>query len=181
MGEEMKIVRADPSHVGYLSTFGKASFIHAYQCTLPQKELRAYVDAAFSESVILEEMKRELAIYFVCQDSRADPCGYAKLAGSAPPACIHSSGCIELQRLYIDSDHRGQGIGRLLACRAEAHTRCQNLKDIWLRVWDGNVMAQAIYRRWKYSVVGKEPYRVGEDQRSVLIMQKSLLELHPHE
>lgn len=170
----MTVIEADLSKVEYLADFGRKSFIYAYQCTLPLEELNKYVNNAFSESTIREEISGSSAIYFVCQDSELKPCGYAKLIQSPPPECINSNSCIELQRLYVDSDYRGKGIGKLLEAHCEANAKKRNISDIWLRVWEGNTVAQDIYRKWEFKIVGKESYRVGKDQRMVLIMHKFL-------
>jgi len=170
----MIVIEADSSHVEFLSDFGGKSFIYAYQCTLPQEELKKYINVAFSESTILEELSSSLAAYFICQDQNQSPCGYAKLIESAPPDSISLKSCIELQRLYVDSDYRGQGVGKFLESHAESYALNRNIRDIWLRVWEGNVVAQEIYKKWGFSIVGNELYQVGKDQRTVLLMCKSL-------
>jgi len=171
----MTVIEADSSHVEYLSEFGRKSFIYAYQCTLPLEELNKYIAHAFSESTIREEINGSLATYFVCQDSDLNLCGYAKLIPSPPPKQINSHSCIELQRLYVDSDYRGHGVGKLLELHSESYAKNKTISDIWLRVWDGNTVARDIYTKWGYVIIGKESYQVGEDQRTVLLMQKPLL------
>ena len=170
----MTIIEADSSQVEYLSDFGRKSFIYAYQCTLPLEELNKYINHAFSESTIRKEINGVVATYFVCQDSELNLCGYAKLIQSPPPKCINSHSCIELQRLYVDSDYRGHGVGKLLELHSESYVKNRNISDIWLRVWDGNTVAQDIYKKWEFTIVGEEVYQVGEDQRTVLLMRKSL-------
>lgn len=170
----MKVVEADLSHIQYLSDFGRKSFIHAYQCTLPLEELNKYISYAFSETTIHDEINSSKAMYFICQDTQLTPCGYAKLIQSHPPKCINSDNAIELQRLYVGSNSRGQGVGKILELYAESYAKRQNINYIWLRVWDGNTVAQDIYKKWEFEVVGDEPYKVGEDQRTVLLMRKLL-------
>jgi len=170
----MTIIEADSSHVEYLSDFGSKSFIHSYQCTLPLDELKKYTSVAFAKSNILEEINSPLATYYICQDSNLNPCGYSKLIQSSPPDCFNSNSCIELQRLYVNSDYRGHGVGKLLELHSESNAQSRNITDIWLRVWDGNTVAQNIYRKWEFKIVGEELYRVGKDQRTVLLMRKSL-------
>ena len=170
----MTIIEADPSHVEYLSDFGSKSFIYAYQSTLPLEELRKYIKSTFSEAAILEEINGSLATYFICQDSSLNPCGYAKLIQSPAPECINPGSCIELQRLYVESDYRGRGIGKLLESHAESNSRNRDIHNIWLRVWEGNTVAQAVYKKWGFTIIGEEQYQVGEDQRTVLLMCKPL-------
>jgi len=170
----MTIIEADSSHAGYISEFGSKSFIHSYQCTLPLDELKKYTNVAFKKSNILEEINNSVATYFICLDSKSDLCGYAKLIQSHPPICINSNSCIELQRLYVDSDYRGRGVGKLLELHSESFAKNRSISDIWLRVWDGNTVAQDIYKKWEFTIVGEEQYQVGKDKRTVLLMHKSL-------
>jgi ribosomal protein S18 acetylase RimI-like enzyme len=169
----MTVIEANASHVEYLSDFGSKSFIYAYQCTLPLEELKKYIQDAFSESTILEEINGSLATYFICQDSNSKPCGYAKLIQSAAPDSVQSDS-MELQRLYVDSDYRGHGVGKRLETQVETYSRNHDIHSLWLRVWDGNVVAQDIYKKWGFEIVGEEQYQVGEDQRTVLIMNKPI-------
>ena len=123
---------------------------------------------------ILDEINGSLATYFICQDSSLNPCGYAKLIQSPIPECMNPDSCIELQRLYVDSDYRGRGIGKLLESHAESNSRNRDIRKIWLRVWEGNTVAQEIYKKWGFTIIGEEQYQVGEDQRTVLLMGKPL-------
>ena len=170
----MDVIEANSSHVGYLSDFGSKSFIDAYQSTLPHAELKQYVSLAFSESSIRQEIDRAVATYFICRDSRLNPCGYAKLIQSPAPKSVSSDSHIELQRLYVDSEYRRLGIGKLLESHAESYAKSHNIHTIWLRVWEGNEVARDIYKNWGFTIVGDEPYEVGNEKRMVLVMQKYL-------
>ena len=171
----MNVIAANTTHTKYLSDFGAKSFIDAYQSTLPLEALRDYVNEAFSEPGIRKEIEDALAAYFIFLDSDSNPCGYAKLVQSPAPESIGQDSNIELQRLYVDSTCRGQGAGRLLHSRAETHAASQNIHIMWLRVWEGNVAARDIYKNWGYVIVGNEPYEVGKEKRTVLVMRKLLI------
>ena len=164
----MTIIEANSSHIEYLSNFGSRSFIYSYQCTLPLDELKKYTNIAFAKSSILEEINSSLVTYFICQDFNLNLCGYAKLVQSPTKG-------IELQRLYVDSDFRGHGIGKLLELQCELTVKNQGISGIWLRVWKGNTVAQDIYKKWKFKIIGEELYQVGQEQRTILLMRKSLL------
>jgi ribosomal protein S18 acetylase RimI-like enzyme len=169
-----QIIKADDSHAGFLADFGRRSFVDAYKETLSLRDLQEYTKDAFSKSNISAEINDPSVIFFVCKDIESNLCGYSKLILSPPPACIDPDRTIELQRLYVDERYRGQGIGKLLSMHAESHTGNRGFYSIWLRVWDGNIIARKIYSRWNYSMVGKERYQVGEDERIVILMRKIL-------
>lgn len=172
--QHFQIIEADDSHVDFLADFGRRSFVDAYKETLSLKDLEEYTKDAFSKSNITAEINDPLVTFFVCKDLEANLCGYSKLILSSPPACIDPDRTIELQRLYVDECYRGQGIGELLLRHAESHTVNRGLHSIWLRVWDGNIIAQKKYLKWNYSMVGKEHYQVGGDERTVILMRKFL-------
>lgn len=172
--EAYGIIEADTSHIGFLSSFGSESFVDAYRSTLPLDELAAYTARAFKPSVIQDEIEHAKAMYFICQDSASTPCGYSKLLPSTPPACIDQDGSIELQRLYVDQNHKGKGIGRRLSQHGESAALQRSFRTMWLRVWEGNVAAQRVYLKWNYTVQGTETYQVGREARTVLLMSKAL-------
>lgn len=170
----MRVHEASSADVEFLSGFGAESFIQAYSSALPGEALNDYVAEKFSESTIHEELNQRSIIYLVCRNEDDSPCGYAKLIESAIPGVIDSSQAIELQRLYVSSEYHGQGAGKLLEFHAVAQVIKQNKTHIWLRVWEGNQLAIQVYKRWGYEIVGDEPYQVGNEQRTVLLMQKPL-------
>ncbi len=172
--KHFQIFEADDSHADFLANFGRKSFVDAYKETLSLKNLEEYTKVAFSKSNISAEINDPSVIFFVCRDLELNLCGYSKLIMSPTPACIDPDRTIELQRLYVDERHRDQGLGKLLTMHAESHTRNQGFSSIWLRVWDGNILAQRKYLKWNYTIVGKEQYQVGGDKRSVILMYKRL-------
>ncbi len=174
LGEQFTIIEADLTHVGFLSDFGRKSFVDSYKCTLPLEELEEYTRIAFAKDAISDEITDSSANYFICQDSASNPCGYSKLVLSNPPEFINPASSIELQRLYVDVDYRGHGLGKLLAVHSETNVRNQGVRHLWLRVWEGNIAAQEIYSRWSYSIAGNEQYQVGKETRTVILMIKSL-------
>ncbi|WP_262967057.1 GNAT family N-acetyltransferase [Methylobacter psychrophilus] len=170
--EHYQIIKADDSHADFLTDFGRRSFIDTYKDTLSLRDLEEYTNDAFSKSTITAEINNPSVIYFVCRDLESNLYGYSKLILSPSPACINPDRTIELQRLYVDESYRGRGIGKLLLMHAESHAWNRGFRSIWLRVWNGNVIAQRKYLNWNYLVVGKEKYQVGGDARTVILMRK---------
>jgi len=170
--EYFQIIEADESHVDYLADFGRRSFVDTYKDTLSINDLEEYTQGAFSKATITTEINDPNVTYFVCRDLESNLYGYSKLILSPSPACIDPDRTIELQRLYVDERYRGRGIGKLLLMHAESHAGNRGFISIWLRVWDGNVIAQRKYLNWNYRVVGTERYQVGGDARTVILMRK---------
>ena len=66
------------------------------------------------------------------------------------------------------------GVAGLLSGYGESISQQKGFKVVWLRVWDGNSIAQKIYLKWGYTFCGEELYRVGKEKRKVLIMMKHI-------
>ena len=171
---KFRIIEADASHRDFLAGFGRRSFIDAYRVTLSLRDLETYTVDAFSPSRILDELNDPAITYYVCADEELNPCGYAKLIRSSAPACVECDRSIELQRIYIDSAHHGQGGGSYLLDYLEKRAVEQGLECVWLRVWDGNEGAIRLYEHAGFSTIGEEPYQVGKDSRKVIVMRKVL-------
>ena len=56
----------------------------------------------------------------------------------------------------------------MTACIAEARRR-QN-SGIWLGVWDLNEAALRFYRRWGFQPVGTQPFILGSDHQTDLVL-----------
>lgn len=172
--EPFTVITADHSHVGFLSDFGTRSFIVSYQCTLPIEKLRNYTDQSFSKENICREMDLAEAAYFVGIDATGEPCGYAKLINSEPPIKLAEERGIELQRLYVEADCRGLGIGKALMKHSETYAHQQKHRILWLRVWKENTVAMNKYLRWGFSITGQAQYQVEDEERTVILMYKRL-------
>jgi len=167
------ITLACAEHAPKLAALGAQTFCQSYGSALDPKELKAYVDEAFS----VRQIEKELAdpnIHY-CVASIADTiCAYAKLAPSPGPESLKESNAIELTRLYVTSEYWGQGIGsRLMSKVIDVADTC-GYQHMWLRVWQENHRAIDFYRQWEFTTVGKEPYYVGACSETVLIMVKAL-------
>lgn len=172
---QFQFVVASKLHIDFIANFGCRSFIDAYKETLSLSDLKTYTQQTFSKLTLSTEFNDPLITFFVCSDSGSNLCGYAKLIVSPPPSSIHPDKAIELQRLYIDNVHRQQGAGKFLAQYIESYSLQKGFNCIWLRVWDGNKLAIQKYLKWGYTITGQENYKVGQEKRSVILMQKLLI------
>ncbi|MBP2031069.1 GNAT superfamily N-acetyltransferase [Methanohalophilus levihalophilus] len=174
MISQFNLIPANDSHVSFLSTFGKKSFVDAYKITLPEEELEDYVDIAFSREQIEHEIEKSNAFYFLCDHKKDGLCGYVKFICSKIPECVSSDNAIELKRLYVMDKYKGAGVGSLLSGCGESICQEHGFTALWLRVWDGNIAAQKIYLHWGYKFCGEETYEVGREKRRVLLMVKQI-------
>jgi diamine N-acetyltransferase len=80
----------------------------------------------------------------------------------------------ELKRLYILYRFHGLGLGRMLMNEVLAHARASRTRIMTLRVHSQNDSAIRFYERHGFKVVSEEPFRAGERDYRVLVMQLTL-------
>jgi ribosomal protein S18 acetylase RimI-like enzyme len=101
--------------------------------------------------------------------------GFAQLTeGTTEPCLSHITGAVELQRLYVSTQHHGQGIGQRLAREIESLARTLAYKALWLGVWEGNFKAQRVYEALGYSKIGDHEFKMGKCIQMDWIMCKDL-------
>ncbi len=105
-----------------------------------------------------------------------DPAGFAQLRSGKPPACVQGPDPIELWRFYVDRAWHGQGVAQVLmaAVRREAVNR--GGRTLWLAVWERNERAKGFYRKAGFLDAGSQPFILGEDHQTDLVMVRDLVQ-----
>jgi ribosomal protein S18 acetylase RimI-like enzyme len=77
-----------------------------------------------------------------------------------------------LRRVYVLDAFQGQGIGSRLIDLARSEPEMSGAPGIFLDVWEENVAAQSLYRRYGFETVGRRAFKVasGTTTGSDLIM-----------
>jgi ribosomal protein S18 acetylase RimI-like enzyme len=101
--------------------------------------------------------------------------GFAQLTEGTTEPCIEDlEGLVELQRLYVDADFHGLGVGKALTNKAEGLARDLAYRIMWLGVWEGNFRAQRVYESMSFSRAGEHEFKMGRCIQTDWIMIKDL-------
>jgi ribosomal protein S18 acetylase RimI-like enzyme len=73
----------------------------------------------------------------------------------------HSSEALKLEEIYLASEHRGTGLGKVLLLRAEELARENGLGTVFLYVNRGNLNSVAAYRRSGFVVTERKVIDIG--------------------
>ena len=100
------------------------------------------------------------------------PIGYARLRSGEVEPSVRGPDPLELERLYVDREGIGQGVGAALMrmCLEEAARR--GSKTLLLGVWEHNPRAIAFYERWGFERVGAHTFLLGSDRQLDIIMER---------
>jgi ribosomal protein S18 acetylase RimI-like enzyme len=169
------IRKATPEDVATVSKLGAHIFAVTFGHSVPAKELQSFLEDSYSISATEKDLKDPMKDMVVASNQDGAILGFALLTrGSTEPCLSHLESTVELQRIYVDPDHQGKGVGRLLANKLEEIARDEGFKHIWLGVWEENHNAQGMYEKLGYRRVGHHDFTIGEIVQTDDIMTKEL-------
>jgi diamine N-acetyltransferase len=168
----------DRSH---LADLGRRTFVAAFGPDNDPADVQRYVDEAFSEERVGEQLGDPDSVFLVLEaanggtapPSTAGPIGYAHLRAGSDDA-VHGDRPVELVRLYVDPNLTGAGHGVRLLHAAMDVARDRDHDVLWLGVWEHNLGARRFYERWGFEQVGAWAFVLGSDVQTDLILARTL-------
>ncbi|HBF00459.1 MAG TPA: GNAT family N-acetyltransferase [Dehalococcoidia bacterium] len=134
----MKITLANESHLDEL-----ARLFNLYRIFYEQKD---DLDRAYD--FIKARLVNQQSIVFVAEDDPDQLSGFVQLY---PSFCsVSTIPILILYDLYVDQNHRGKGIGRLLMNQASKHAKDNGFKRLELSTAITNVIGQSLYESLNY-------------------------------
>ncbi|MBK7793637.1 MAG: GNAT family N-acetyltransferase [Betaproteobacteria bacterium] len=173
MFEQPRIRTAAPADAEPLATLAERTFRDTFADDNSIDDIEAYVRDSFS----LERVRAELAddantLLLAFVDGGEQPRGYAKLRTGTTDPSVTGRDPIELQRLYVDRNAMGHGVGAALMRASLDVARSAGHRTLWLGVWERNARAISFYEQWQFERVGCHEFRLGSDHQTDLILAR---------
>lgn len=143
-----------------LARLAADAFRETYRGIDADDDIESYV----AEHFHVDEVARQLADPRSTMLLAAAPgqlLGYAQVRRVEAPACVSGPAPVELKRLYLHVDAKGQGLGARLMLAVQAEARRLDAQTLWLGVYDRNVHAIAFYQRFGFVQVGHKEFEFG--------------------
>lgn len=136
-----------------------------------EANMKAFLDEAYS----VENMTRELdevnsRNYLAFMGNHLT--GFMRLRKTAEVEHLLGPNTIELQRLYIDTSLKGQGIGGVLMQEAMEYAARIKVDWIWLGVWERNIAAQEFYKKWGFERFSEHVFQMGDDPQTDWLLKR---------
>ncbi|TGE21866.1 GNAT family N-acetyltransferase [Hymenobacter aquaticus] len=172
----ISVAKRTPAVAAQLAELGRQTFHDTFAADNKPEDMAEFLAATFGQEKQLAELNDPHTTFLLAY-MQQQPVGYAKLRlGSTlgledgKPA----DGRLEIERLYVQQDWIGTGLGAALMRRAIEEARQHNCRTVVLGVWERNEPAIAFYRRFGFREVGQHAFRVGQDVQTDLILRKGL-------
>jgi len=148
MDNRFHIRPALPADAEMLSDLGMRTYISSHGPFIPSKEkLEEYVRNAHAIDTVKAELANPALHFFVAAYSSGGLIGYLKLRPCALNVPQKQPDDYEIQRLYIDEQVQGNGIGNALMQSAFTLLRSKGLRHVYLGVHEDNTKAIAFYEK----------------------------------
>ncbi|MBO0421680.1 GNAT family N-acetyltransferase [Enterococcus plantarum] len=156
-----------------LQTLSIKTFTDTFAKDNTPEDLKEYLDQAYTEEKLTSELQnKQSEFYFIYSDDQL--AGYLKINVNDAQTETIEQDALEIERIYIDSDFKRLGLGKMLYNKAIERAKELNKTAIWLGVWERNFSAMKFYRKMGFTQVGAHSFFMGEDEQTDLIMKKNL-------
>lgn len=135
-----------------------------------------YIKKYFSAEKLSAELMDTNSRFFIAFFNNS-PVGFLKLNINAPLEGFEDKKTLELERIYLNKEAAGKGIGRELVERT-FQIAAENKKDlVWLKAMDTSKGPIAFYKKMGFTITGthvlKHPL-MKEELRGMVVMIKEL-------
>ncbi len=135
--------------------------------------MEAYLRETFNEETFTREFHELGSVYLIAWEGTA-MAGYLRLRLNGEVGHLLGNNAIELQRLYVTQEYQGRKVGATLMQQACAYSRQRQFEWLWLGVWDGNMKAQAFYKRWGFEPFSEHTFWMGPDPQHDWLLKLKL-------
>ena len=153
-----------------LAELSRVTFIDAFEKQNNPEDFKDYIDSAFSENAIIQQLKNNNSVFYFIyyEDALA---GYLKLNEKEAQNEPFKAPSMELERIYILQQFQGNQIGKQSLFKVLELAKDKGMAFLWLGVWEHNNAAIRFYERHGFKKFGTHPYMLGSDKQTDWLMR----------
>ncbi|CAO3621486.1 unnamed protein product [Mucor hiemalis] len=174
----IRIQAIDVTYAQLLCDLGRKTFDDTFGSHNDPANMEACLDANYSKEIQQKELEDPLWYTIMAFDNNDTPVGLAQLKQTAEGEQVYpfigDTDAIELNKIYVDKDCIGSGVGKLLLDHCIEKAKELNKKTLWLGVWEFNPRAIKFYEKQGFYRVGEHIFKVGDQDDTDHIMIKKL-------
>jgi len=166
--------KCNPKHLDILVKISKETFIDAFEKDNNPDDFKTYIDNALSKNQLEKELLNPNCLFYLAYEAQ-ELVGYFKLnVGEAQNETFETSS-IELERIYVTSQHQNRGLGKHLLNQIISIVKTKAVSFLWLGVWEENKAAIKFYERHGFKKFSSHPYYIGKDKQTDWLMRLKII------
>ncbi len=133
--------------------------------------MQFFLEHNYTEETLALELRNPESRFFFANKG-AETVGYLKLNTGEAQTVLPNTEGFEIERIYIDRDSKGKGIGKMFIDFSTREAIKSNARYIWLGVWEHNEPAIRFYLKAGFTVFSSHIFQVGKDEQTDLLMHR---------
>ncbi|GAA5349949.1 GNAT family N-acetyltransferase [Streptococcus uberis] len=173
MQKELSIDLVKDEEVAILRDIAIQTFTETFGGHNTDEQLQEFFEQDYTIEVLGKELKStENEVYFLRRDGEV--VGYLKVNWGEDQTEQELEDSFEIQRIYILNAYQGHGLGKFLFEFALERAYASGKSWAWLGVWENNLKAQALYRKYGFDKFSEHSFAVGDLVDTDWLMKKAL-------
>lgn len=169
-----KLIKVTANDVATLQQLSIKTFIATYAQYNTEENMQYYIETEFSTEKLLADINNPYSAFYLVIDDK-DAVGYIKVNYAPSQTDLNDPKSLELERIYVLTEHQGKKIGQFLLEAARNIAIESNLDYLWLGVWDKNTNAQKFYAKNGFTVFGNHTFMLGDDKQQDILLKLPLI------
>ena len=170
---EIQVVEVSVKDVKKLQVISCQTFIQTFASKNTAENVQFFLANNYANEKLSSELMNTESRFFFAKEG-AETVGYLKLNSGKAQTVLPNSEGFEIERIYIDQDSKGKGIGKKLIDFSMREAIRSNARYIWLGVWENNLPAIRFYKKNGFIIFGTHGFQLGDDLQTDFLMKKIL-------
>lgn len=158
-----------------LKSISEKTFVETFEKDNSKENLLEYIN----KNITLENLREQLLkpdsfFYFITHNN--DIAGFLKLNISAAQTENMGENYLEVERIYILKEYKGNGFGKKLIEFSLSKAKELGKNKVWLGVWEHNYPAIKFYEKFNFKIIDKHNFYMGSDKQTDYIMEVNITE-----
>ncbi|PTS89816.1 GNAT family N-acetyltransferase [Flavobacterium sp. HMWF030] len=167
------IKKIELSEISNLQKIGRETFYETFAGDNSEENMKDYLDEKFAIGKLTTELSNpDSEFYFAHIDDQI--LGYLKVNFGEAQTELKDKEGLEIERIYVLQEFHGLKVGQLLYNKALQIAKDDDLKYIWLGVWEENLRAQNFYKKNGFIAFDKHIFVLGDQKQTDLLMKLTL-------
>lgn len=167
------IKKVTSEQVELLQAISRQTFFDTFGADNSEEDMADYLDQAYAREKLLAELENPASFFFFAWQ-KDHVVGYAKINIESAQTEEMSPNALELERIYVKSDSKHQGIGSQLFQQTLQVAKELGKTKVWLGVWEHNQAARHFYQKLGFRQIGEHIFQLGQDAQRDILMEKVL-------
>ncbi|WKS94398.1 GNAT family N-acetyltransferase [Riemerella columbina] len=169
----IEISRATLLDVQDLQIIAQTTFKDTFGQENSEENMIEYLQERFSIKQLSSELENENSEFYFAKKGKLI-IGYLKVNTGTAQTELQENNSLEIERIYVASDHQGQNVGKQLYEKALHIAKEKELQSLWLGVWEENKKAIAFYEKNGFQKFSQHTFKLGGDEQIDWLMRKTL-------